>query len=102
MTEKDRLYGEPSTRMRAMELAERVCVLYGWTGIGADDSDRAKALMELWSEWLHEFEASGGSTSPKDHPALSDERIAALAGRRRAHESEMRALVDQIVVEVTS
>jgi hypothetical protein len=61
-----------------LEAAERVCLLYGWSGIGGD-SDRSKALREMWGEWA---DLPGVSLRPGDHPGLSDERIAELARRR--------------------
>lgn len=67
------------TDIRArLEAAERVCVMFGWTAARMD-SDRDKALHELWAEWVS---ISGVSTSPEDHPDLSDDRIAELARRR--------------------
>jgi hypothetical protein len=69
-----------SDLQRRLEAAERVCVLYGWTG-GGSGSDREKALHELWSDWV---DVSGVSLSQTDHPDLSDERIAELAQRRDA------------------
>jgi hypothetical protein len=64
-------------RLRA---AEEVCLLYGWTG-ACRDTDRDKALHELWSHWV---DVSGVSMSPADHPEMSDERIAELARQRDA------------------
>lgn len=63
-------------------VAERVCVMVGWTP--ASDSDRGKALHELWAEWVTAYEIAGGSIDPAAHPDLSDERIAELAARRDA------------------
>lgn len=63
-------------------VAERVCIMVGWTP--GTDSERSKALHELWAEWLTAYEAAGGSVEPRDHPDLSDERIAELAARRDA------------------
>jgi hypothetical protein len=63
---------------RRLEAAERVCVLYSWTG-HVHDSDRGKALHELWAEWAG---LPGTSWQPEDHPDLSDERISELARRR--------------------
>jgi energy-coupling factor transporter ATP-binding protein EcfA2 len=62
-----------------MEAAEQVCALYGWTG-GVHDSDHAKALHELWAEWVALVGDDGAS--PLSWPGLSDERIAELARRR--------------------
>jgi hypothetical protein len=67
--------GGEDARLRA---AEEVCLMYGWTG-ACRDTDRDKALHELWSHWVN---VSGASMSPADHPELSDERIAELARQR--------------------
>lgn len=68
---------EMETLKHRLEAAERVCLMVGWTA--ADNSERGKALHELWLDWLA---ISGASTSPADHPELSDERISELALRR--------------------
>lgn len=62
-----------------LEAAERVCVLFGWTGCGGG-SDRGKALHELWAEWV--AVVGTAFTDRSAHPELSDERIAELARRR--------------------
>jgi hypothetical protein len=63
-----------------LRLAERVCLLYGWSG--SDDTERGRAAMQAWMEWADfvgkEF------TSAKAHPELNDEAIAALATIRAA------------------
>ena len=61
-------------------VAERVCVLYSWTGAAHPGTDREKALHELWSDWV----ALVGTDfiSPDAHPELNDARIAELARRR--------------------
>jgi hypothetical protein len=69
----------PEEIRKRLEAAERVCVLYGWTGV-TEESERSKALHELWSEWVKMV--SPGFTSRAAHPDLSDERIAELAARR--------------------
>ena len=63
-----------------LEMAERVCLMVGWTA--SDPSERGKALHELWSEWTRAYRAAGGSLSPRAHPDLSDDRIRELAARR--------------------
>ena len=97
--------GEPRTE-RCQELAEQVCLLYGWGAAMDEDSDRALALELVWREWLREYEAAGGIAGGKGvrraHPELSDERIAVLAAARRREKAEFKALVDRIVVEVPS
>lgn len=70
-----------STQADRLRLAEQVCLMFGWTGVGGN-TDRDKALHELWVEWLRAYEAAGGSTVPIDHPELSDARIEELARRR--------------------
>lgn len=58
--------------------AENVCVLFGWTGAHMD-SERDKALHQLWSEWAKRY---GVLLSPGAHPELSDAYIARLAADR--------------------
>jgi hypothetical protein len=67
--------GSEDARLRA---AEEVCLMYGWTG-ASHETERGKALYELWSHWVN---VSGVSMSPADHPEMSDERIAELARQR--------------------
>lgn len=69
----------PEEIRERLEAAERVCVLFGWTS-ASHDSDRDKALHELWSEWVDLV--GSAFTGPDAHPELSDERITALARRR--------------------
>jgi hypothetical protein len=68
---------EAST-MRRLHAAEQVCLMFGWTG-SPGNSDRDKALFQLWREWV---DLSGVSLDPAEHPELSDERITELAGKR--------------------
>jgi hypothetical protein len=70
----------PEEIRERLEAAERVCVLYAWTG-GPHDSDRSKALHELWSHWV---KVSGNDCSPAANPDLSDELIEQLARQRDA------------------
>ena len=67
-----------------LRLAERVCVMYGWTGSPAHSksTDREKALHELWVEWFRLHEAEEGPCRPKKHPDLSDDVVRHLAARR--------------------
>ena len=69
----------PEEIRERLEAAERVCVLYGWTSIG-DDSERSKALHELWSEWVRLV--GSAFAGPDAHPDLNDERITELARQR--------------------
>ena len=64
---------------RRLEAAERVCAVFGWTAV-RDQSDRDKALHELWVEWLGA--AEDGFGSPLAHPELTDETIGRLARQR--------------------
>lgn len=73
-----------------LEAAERVCVLFGWTG-ARHDTDRAKALHELWAEWAGIVGA--GFAGPEAHPELSDERIAELARQRDETRSRTLAAI---------
>jgi hypothetical protein len=63
-----------------LEAAERVCALYGWTG-AHHDSDRGKALHELWRQWC---DLPGSTPHLVDHPELTEGYIAALARKRDA------------------
>ena len=60
--------------------AERVCLMYGWTG-SVDDSDRDKAAHELWLQWC---ETPASAWTLQTTPDLSDEYIAELARKRDA------------------
>lgn len=68
----------PAGLLARLYAAEAVCTLYSWT-CGTGDSDRDKALHELWRAWT---QVSGVSTDPADHPGLSDEVIGRLARQR--------------------
>jgi hypothetical protein len=96
MSRKPREIGNPT--LATAVLAERVALLYGWTAISNDDSDRAKALHAVWSEWYDAYRAAGGSGEPRRHPVLSDALVKELADKQRRHEAEMRAAVNRIVV----
>lgn len=78
-------------------LAERVCLMFGWTR-AHDETDREKALHELWLEWLEAFRADGGNTFPPAHPDLSDARVAELAARRDATVERTRAALMRLSV----
>src|ERR1700734_1302613 len=67
----------PDEIRERLEAAERVCVLYGWTGSG--NSERGKALYMLWLRWT---EVSGNDCSPEANPGLTDDVIADLARQR--------------------
>ena len=79
-----------------LEIAERVCVLYGWT-IPSERTDCDKALAEMWQEWARV--AGPKFTGPKAHPLLTDEWIAAVARehdeRRAAKRQKAAALLAQ-------
>jgi hypothetical protein len=63
-----------------LQTAEDVCLMYGWsTGNPRYASDREKATYMLWTRW---HRIAGVSSSPADHPHLSEERIAELARER--------------------
>jgi hypothetical protein len=78
-----------------LALAESVCVLYGWTG-SRPDSDRDKALFELWSMWA---KLPGTDTSPEGNPELTDALISDLARRRDETRAQVLAKLWQIPVE---
>ena len=78
-----------------LALAESVCVLYGWTGLRMD-SDRDKALFELWSMWS---KLPGTDVSPEGNPELTDTLIADLARRRDETRARVLASLWQIPVE---
>lgn len=72
-----------------LRMAEDVCLLFGWCGVGADPAgDRAEALNELWQQWARlvgsEFTEIGA------HPDLVGGE-AALADRRRRTRGETLA-----------
>jgi hypothetical protein len=59
-----------------LRLAEDVCALLSWSPV-RHDTDRDKALYELWRRWSHV-----ASTDRRDYPHLNDEVIAELARQR--------------------
>ena len=73
---------DPEAQERLARAAEQVCLMVGWTGV--DNSERGKALTELWNAWYNEYQLAGGSSAPSAHPELSDERIRELAAQRDA------------------
>jgi hypothetical protein len=78
-----------------IELAEQICLLYGWTAVH-HDSDRDKALYLLWNAWCKTVPKS--FTKPKNHPELSDEQCAKLAAIYDAnHERTMKAIEEMLV-----
>ncbi len=78
---------------RAAELAEMIAVLYGWAPIHAD-TEREKALNELWREWADERDGY-----LKDHVELTDGRIADLARRYDERHAVAAAAVAELVVD---
>jgi hypothetical protein len=64
-----------------LHVAERALLLFGWTAYRAE-TDREKALHELWSEW--QDLVPDAFVDPKSHPDLSDKAIAPLARCRDA------------------
>lgn len=70
-----------------LRLAERLCLVFGWTGI--DDSPRGKAATQLWTEWAHHV--GDDFTGPEAHPELNDGSLEALAAERdRMREETLR------------
>jgi hypothetical protein len=63
-----------------LRLAENACVMFGWTA-GPDESPRAKAAHQVWSEWAHHV--GGGYTGPDEHPELSAAEADLAAERDR-------------------
>lgn len=74
------------TRAR-LAVAERVCTMVGWTH-SRMETDRDKALYELWHDWT---ELPGVSVAPADHPDLSDDVIRQLARKRDATRARVLA-----------
>jgi hypothetical protein len=72
---------EQTTEIEALKerlaAAERICVLTGWTP--CQDTQRGKALHELWADWA---DAYGADAEARHGDELSDEYIAALARKR--------------------
>jgi hypothetical protein len=68
-----------------LALAERVCVLFGWSPV-LGDSVREKATSQAWSEWVDNVGMD--FLAPEAHPELSDEAIEALAVKRDEIRSE--------------
>lgn len=66
-----------------LDAAERVCLLYGWTGNTNNlvATDKEEALMQAWMEWRRVV--PDGFLDPVQHPGLSDEAIRELAEKRR-------------------
>lgn len=73
---------DAETLIERLKAAEDVCVLYGWSASTAHQSDRDKALQELWNRW-HDT-AGRDASSRERNPHLTDERIAELARKRDA------------------
>lgn len=78
MSTEEELRAENEALRRRLAVAERVCVLFGWTAVH-DASDRDKALHELWSEW---DDLPDTDSSPAGNPDLTDELISQLARKR--------------------
>jgi hypothetical protein len=82
-------------RLRA---AEDVCVLYSWTASTAHQSDREKALHELWSKWYNLV--GPAACEPAKNPHLTDEVISDLARQRDAtREATLRHFFGDEAVE---
>jgi hypothetical protein len=82
----------PTAEVERLRDAETISLLVGWTP--ASNTERGKALHELWSEWSRVYESAGGSLLPEDHPELSDRRIRGLAAQRDAKVARFRAALD--------
>lgn len=64
--------------------AESVALVYGWCGV-RDETEREKALLQLWYRW-HELCPSGWC-GPDPHPGLGDRQLAELADERLARDA---------------
>jgi hypothetical protein len=76
--------------MNRLEMAERVCVLFGWTG-SRSETVKDKALAQAWQEWASTVPE--GFLSPKEHPELDEEAIATLAAKRDEIRAQTLALI---------
>lgn len=79
-TAESELRDENKALRHRLAIAERVCVLYGWTG-QRHETERDKALHEVWSFW-HNLPDT--DSSPDGNPELTDELISELAAQRDA------------------
>jgi hypothetical protein len=71
---------DPKALAERCRLAERSCVLTGWTA-APRGSQRADAAMHAWSEWANHV--GEDFTGPSAHPELDGTEIARLAAARR-------------------
>jgi hypothetical protein len=72
---------EPDELRRRLYLAERVCLMYGWSPAHME-TPREKATHEIWCEWA---DAVGEKfRSPKAHPELNEGLFNVLAAVRDA------------------
>lgn len=81
---------------RRLALAERVCVLYGWSAAGSSTgTDRELASLQAWMEWADHVGPK--FTGPTSHPDLTDAEIHRLAELRRAiRRDTLRGLFDAL------
>jgi hypothetical protein len=81
---------DQAARLAAVEpdllRAERVCAIVGWTAV--DETERGKALTQVWMEWAAE---RPHLTQREAWPDLSDGGIAALAAKRDQARAETLA-----------
>lgn len=72
---------ETEALRRRLDVAEKVCLLFGWSG--RDDSITGKAAQELYNQWTDLVnQEQSGFTHRASHPELSDGVIRRLAGVR--------------------
>lgn len=72
-----------------LDIAEDVCVMYGWSGSDMR-FERHRAAFEIWSLWL---QLSGNDLSREANPHLSNDLISRLAARRTATADQMLARI---------
>ena len=73
-----------------LTLAENICVLVGWTA-ARTDTDRGKALTELWMRWS--ATAGPAAFEADSNPHLNDAVISQLAAARdRTQQATLRRL----------
>lgn len=68
-----------STVEERLVAAEKVCLLFGWTGVKGN-TVRDKATTQAWIEWARLYPKD--YCDPPNHPDLNDEAIEALAAER--------------------
>jgi hypothetical protein len=79
-----------------LRMAEDVCVMVGWCGLG--HSDREEAATELWLRWARLV--GQDYTGPDAHPELAGAEAALAAQRGRTRADTIARLVDGGVLEI--